>query len=133
MTVKDRINEFRRLKNLSSRGFESRCGLSNGYLRQLRNSPTADKIEIILSAFPELNREWLMTGEGEMMRSRISQTSHGNNSPNIAGDNNTLVDSGLLSKALDEISELRKSLCEALRVNQQNTDRLLTIIENVQS
>lgn len=66
-TVKERINEFIKFKKISSRGFESRCGLSNGYLRQLRNSPTVDKIKMILSAFPEINREWLVSGEGDML------------------------------------------------------------------
>lgn len=74
MTVKERINEFIKFKKISLRGFESQCGLSNGYLRQLRNSPTADKIETILSAFPELNREWLMTGEGEMLKESAKET-----------------------------------------------------------
>lgn len=84
MTVKERISEFIKFKNISNRGFESRCGLSNGYLRQLRNSPTVDKIEIIISAFPELNKEWLMTGEGEMLKS--SATEHENLNPPIETD-----------------------------------------------
>lgn len=67
-TVKQRIEEFIISSNLSSNKFEKQCGLSNGYLRQLRKSPTVDKIEMILSAFPELNRDWLLYGEGEMLK-----------------------------------------------------------------
>lgn len=55
-------------KKISVRNFETRCGLSNGYIRQLRKAPAVDKIEIILDAFPELNRDWLLTGEGEMLK-----------------------------------------------------------------
>lgn len=67
MTVKERIIIYINSKGISPHGFEVRCGLSNGYLRQLRNSPTGDKIEIILATFPDLDRKWLMTGEGEML------------------------------------------------------------------
>ena len=70
MTVKERIIKFIEFKKISLRGFETRCGLSNGYLRQLRSSPTADKMEMIFSAFPEMRREWLMTGEGEMLKEK---------------------------------------------------------------
>ena len=83
-TVKERIISFIEFKKISLRGFEARCGLSNGYLRQLRNSPTADKVEMILSAFPELRREWLMTGEGEMLKD--SSTNVGE----ISGNENTV-------------------------------------------
>ena len=43
------------------------CGLSNGYINQLRNSPKEEKLERIYLTFPELNRIWLLTGEGEML------------------------------------------------------------------
>lgn len=66
-SVKERIITFIKDKNLSVKGFESACGLSNGYLRQLKNSPTVDKVEKIISAYPELNRDWLLRGEGNML------------------------------------------------------------------
>lgn len=130
-TIKERLISFIKYLQIGQGKFESQCGLANGYVNNIRRSITPEKLQQIALQFPDLNTGWLMTGEGEMLRSRVSQTSHGNNSPNIAGDNNTFGDSGLLSKALDEISEMRKALCEALRVNQQNTDRLLSIIETI--
>lgn len=84
MTVKERIISFIEFKKISLRGFETRCGLSNGYLRQLRNSPTADKVEMILSAFPEIRREWLMTGEGEMLKESATNVGE------VSGDGNTV-------------------------------------------
>lgn len=41
--------------------------MSNGYIDKLRLSPSPEKIEIITQTFPELNRVWLLTGEGEML------------------------------------------------------------------
>lgn len=82
--------------------------------------------------FPFISMSWLINGEGEMLKENISQTSHGDNSPNINGHSNHLVStSNLLGKALDEISEMRKALTDALEVNQKHTDKLLTIIEKM--
>ena len=70
-SVKQRLEAFIKMKKISVRKFEQRAGLSNGYMSQLRRSPTAEKIESIIDAFPELNRLWLLTGEGDMMVSDV--------------------------------------------------------------
>ena len=60
--------EFIEYKNIKKRAFEEAVGLSNGYLNQLRNSPGVDKISAILETYPEINKVWLLTGEGEMLK-----------------------------------------------------------------
>lgn len=66
-TVKDRLTKFRQYKKLGQGKFEKLSGLSNGYLTQLRKAPGSEKLQKILCAFPDLNRAWLLTGEGEMI------------------------------------------------------------------
>ena len=66
-TVKDRLTRFRQYKKLGQGKFEKLSGLSNGYLTQLRKAPGSEKLQKILCAFPDLNRTWLLTGEGEMI------------------------------------------------------------------
>lgn len=66
-TVKQRLIEFMRAKKLSQKRFETIAGLSNGYINSLRQAPTATKLQSILSAFPDLNQQWLLTGEGKML------------------------------------------------------------------
>ncbi|MBF1415769.1 MAG: helix-turn-helix transcriptional regulator [Prevotella histicola] len=66
-TVKDRLTRFRQYKKLGQGKFEKLSGLSNGYLTQLRKAPGSEKLQRILCAFPELNRTWLLTGEGDML------------------------------------------------------------------
>jgi hypothetical protein len=66
-TVKDRLTKFRQYKNIGQGKFEKLSGLSNGYLTQLRKAPGSEKLQRILCAFPELNRTWLLTGEGDML------------------------------------------------------------------
>lgn len=66
-TVKDRLIQFIKSQKIAVRAFESAAGLSNGYLRNLRSSPTVSVMEKIFNAYPDLNRDWLMTGEGPML------------------------------------------------------------------
>ena len=89
-SVKDRTIEFVKYKGITMKTFEIRCGLSSGYVTSMRKGFGSDKLSNVLTAFPELNRDWLLYGEGEMLKSNISQTSHGNNSPNIAGNGNNI-------------------------------------------
>ena len=66
-TIKERTLEFIKYKGISVKEFEMRCGMSNGYVSSMRKGFGTDKLSNVLSAFPELNREWLLYGEGEML------------------------------------------------------------------
>ena len=66
-SVKQRLMKFMSYREISASRFERMCGLSNGYFNKLRNAPGLDKIDKILRVFPELNREWVLTGEGSML------------------------------------------------------------------
>lgn len=72
-TVKQRIIEFIKYKGIGQTKFEKAVGLSNGYLNQLRHAPSYEKIQMIIGAFPDLNEVWLLTGEGEMLKSEAQQ------------------------------------------------------------
>ena len=68
-TVKQRLMMFKDYLGIGQAKFEKLAGLSNGYLNQLRNAPGAVKLQSIIYAFPELNKNWLLTGEGNMLNS----------------------------------------------------------------
>lgn len=67
MAIKERMLEFIERMNLTKKDFELASGLSNGYLNNCKGNVGAAKLEGILSAYPQLNRTWLLTGEGEML------------------------------------------------------------------
>ena len=73
-TVKQRLMEFAEFRNLSISKFESLCGLGNGYVGKLKSEPGSKKLEDILRTFPELNRVWLLYGEGEMLKSNTTSS-----------------------------------------------------------
>ena len=68
MGVKDRIYQFCKEKGIAVRNFEQNCGLSNGYVSSMRKGLGVGKLENVLNAYPELSREWLLYGEGEMLK-----------------------------------------------------------------
>lgn len=76
-TIKERTLEFINYKNISVKEFETRCGLSNGYIAAMRKGYGADKLNNVLSAYPELNRDWLLYNEGEMLNCAVEITDHG--------------------------------------------------------
>ncbi|MBR4592504.1 MAG: helix-turn-helix transcriptional regulator [Elusimicrobiaceae bacterium] len=67
MAIIERIKEFIKAQGLNNSAFEKRAGLGNGYISKVKGSPSPEKCEDILRAFPELSREWLFTGRGEML------------------------------------------------------------------
>lgn len=71
-TTKDRLLAFIKEEGLSQGKFERACGLSNGYINNLKRSVSTEKLELISRAYPALNIQWLMTGEGEMFVERFN-------------------------------------------------------------
>ena len=73
MNTLKRIKQYIDYKGITNQNFEKLIGFSNGaFASQLKNNRTigVDKLENILIAFPELNPEWLLTGNGEMIKTK---------------------------------------------------------------
>ena len=69
MPVKERLIEFAKSKEKSVRAFEIKTGLNIGYINAIRVSIQPDKLKSIASHYADLNTGWLMTGEGQMLKS----------------------------------------------------------------
>ena len=118
-TTKQRLIEFLKSIEMRPSTFEKKCGFANGYLSALKDSPSSERIEIILKTFPQLSRVWLLAGEGPMLNEGTTITQS-----NVNGDNNVNTD---LKNAINEIGEQRKITAKA----QEQIDRLLAIIERL--
>ena len=70
--VLNRIKQFIAYKGIAISAFEKSIGMSNASLgKSLKTGGTigADKLGNILTAYPEINLYWLVTGKGEMLTS----------------------------------------------------------------
>lgn len=76
-TVKQRLVKYLKSKKIGQNRFEDMAGISNGYIANIKANPSADKIVKILNAAPDLNREWLLTGEGPMLVGGNERTGEG--------------------------------------------------------
>ena len=130
MNVKERINVFIEYKGIPIKKFEEKCGLSNGYISSMRKGFGEEKLNNVLKEFPELNREWLLYGEGEMLKSPV-QEARGDNNTQIAGNSNNVNTSAEMQIALNEIAEMRKLVQEQIIINKEQTDKFLAIIEKL--
>ena len=70
-SFKDRLVYFIKYMNLTTKSFEQTIGVSNSYIANLRKRMGDDVLNRTLSAFPQLNREWLLTGEGKMLNFEV--------------------------------------------------------------
>lgn len=71
--LKSRLIEFIARKECRYDEFEIECGLPNAYVSNIRNNITSRRLEVITAKFPDLNLQWLMTGEGSMSRNESSE------------------------------------------------------------
>jgi hypothetical protein len=65
--IVNRILQVIEAKGLNKRKFYLKTGLSNGFLDKVQDVGVS-KVEIILSAFPDINPIWLLSGDGPMLK-----------------------------------------------------------------
>ncbi len=94
-------------------------GLTSSYVARLKSGDRAVSESIIsrlVKNFPQINSDWLLTGEGEMLKSGVKQEGH---------KNNLQVGNNISYNADDRIKEL----LEANKKKDEQIDRLLTLLE----
>lgn len=65
--MKERIIRFINYKGITIQAFELKTGLSNGAVSKMGDGTRRRTLEKISNYYPELNINWLLTGEGEML------------------------------------------------------------------
>lgn len=111
MGLLERAKEFINYKSLTAKQFEQIVGLSNGAFSKLSDSIRKSTVDRISNAFPDLNTNWLLTGEGEMLKSScggVSQKSS-NTRPRIPYD----AAAGTLTETVDGVAEYQ---CEQVPI-----------------
>lgn len=108
MTVKERVLKFIEAKELNAALFERKCDLSNGYVNNIRQSIGRISLEKILRTFPELSREWLLFGDGEMLVIEPDVENDVNSEPESKYEIDKSKHSGL--RAMETINNLSETV-----------------------
>lgn len=127
--IKERILEIADYKGVSKEKFIENLGMTYGNFKgkQKLTSLNSDFLDKILSEIPEVNAEWLLTGNGSMLKSKVkNEVVTPNNDKYIAmlEKNNALLEENKallqekVSKLETEIQALKSAQCTA--VNQFN-------------
>ena len=66
-TVKSRLLHLLKEKRMTQTEFARQLGVSPTYIGAMRRSIPDVKLRKVMEIFPDLNRDWLLYGEGEML------------------------------------------------------------------
>ncbi|MDR3093545.1 MAG: helix-turn-helix domain-containing protein [Bacteroidales bacterium] len=77
--MKDRLNQLIKTEGLTPSLFADKLGINRPTVSHVltgRNNPGYDFIQKILVAFPKLNAEWLLLGNGDMYKHHLPEHHH---------------------------------------------------------
>lgn len=130
----DYLREHKYVRN--QQDFVERIGSDKSTISQVMN----ERISVpnglfggVVSAFPFVSERWLRSGEGDMIKPSVLQTSYGDHSPNLSGNGNSVTDSAALEKAFDTIDKaLAEIAAQRLLVEKamSQTASLIAILQN---
>lgn len=126
--VKNRLIEFIEYLKIDIAKFERTVGLSNGAVSKTNDRIRKATINLIGTTYPELNTDWLISGNGSMLKTQSigeinSSTVVG---ANVNGSGNTITNNDVAG-----LIELQKGYQNMIKEKDKQIDRLLTIIENL--
>lgn len=115
-------------KRMTVQMFELKTGISNGAVAKMGDNTRRSTLDKISNKFPDLNRTWLLTGEGEMLNDTSSISNVANSDrhgTSVAGNGNNVNATSALEKALESLMEQQRITVKA----QEQIDRLLALLE----
>lgn len=130
--VRERLNEFLAIVDLSKRKFQEDIGVSPAYFANAVNGFSLRVQQKIKKAHPELNLEWLMTGKGNMFSEGYGvDCGIGANEEGSLHEDNTF--GGKNNKVIPKNEERLISIITSQQVSinkaQEQIDRLLDLLE----
>lgn len=134
-SVKGRLLMFIKFMNMGQSKFEAKCGLSNGYVNNIRRSISPEKLQQISLSFPELNAGWLMTGEGEMLKTGPTQVVNGAGAHHFTQTGDVESTPEMMNRLLDEMKaqreDYRTTIDKLLDIHQQLADTYHSLLHEL--
>lgn len=129
MDIKERLLEFIKYLHWNDARFEREVGLANGFLKKTNANMRKSSIELILKRFPQLSEDWLVNGNGDMLKAPVQ-------GGNFVGNNNHGIDnsyikqgnSDALIQALLDQQQITKTCQEQLTLALKQIEKLTALI-----
>ena len=120
-TVKQRLIEFLKYKGLSQGKFAAEVGLSSGFVNAISKSIGGETLHRISMCFPDLNTGWLLTGEGEMLKTDLTNSVK----PNTASADGATIT--MPREVFEQISKLTETVLSQQRtIESMQADKKIT-------
>jgi hypothetical protein len=117
--MKERLIKFLTYLKMGQNSFEEKVGLSRGFVNKVGDSIREKNLHKIITHYPELNVNWLKTGEGSMLKKE---------SNNIKQS----VTAGKNAKHINQVANApTEDLVEIIRKKDEQIDKLLEIIKQI--
>lgn len=114
-----------------SQKYNDKGGVKTSQVLRERNGLSSKLLEQILEAYPEINRIWLLTGEGEMLKNTSSQKEEEVTAAENAAAMITIPQS--VWAVIENQAASLKARDESLKIKDEQMDRLITQIEESNS
>lgn len=133
--IKERLQSFIRAKGISPSAAGLMAGRSKDYFGRVDNFGS-DFVADLLHHFPDLSAEWVMRGEGEMMRQamppqteQFTTAIHGNiNAPVNTGVNNGDMTASITPPSTDTINLLMQTIKD-LRAQLKDKQLIIDLLK----
>lgn len=94
-TVKERLTEYLKFKGITKSAFGREVGVSSAYVNSITRTINPDIIKRIRLSYPDLNTDWVLLGEGQMLKPQTANSVSvgsvsGNGNNFVAGNNNNI-------------------------------------------
>lgn len=109
----NRIKQYIDYKGLTISSFERVVGMSNGsFASQLKNNKTigVDKLENILTNFPDINTEWLLTGNGPMLKKNEKTITGEPDEPYVTKPSKDELYERIIAEQKERIRDLQRTI-----------------------
>ena len=112
MTIKERILSFLESQGIKKVDFFEATGIqsSNFKGKNMSSQPGGDMIVRVLTIYPNLSAEWLLRGEGDMLKSSVTKDKHKIIKTDTKKDND--LSSSILDKFLTTIQNQAEEIGE---------------------
>lgn len=141
MRIIDRLDKYIEYKGINDNQITVNCGLSQGLLAKARKGKSdlgKKTIEKILTYYQDLNRSWLLIGEGEMLKTDISENTVHEVSTTYEKKkedhfyeaiNNLSATANRDSVNISELIETTKKMAETADRNSRTLEKLVNLLQ----